>query len=226
MNKGVHAGSLAWQIQIAGRDMVDYRKFLRKFAHYRETLGSNPEEFDYIYYTYGLELYHDMPLIEPLEYREDRRIHEFAIAIDTSGSVSQSRIQRFLESTVSILKSQETFDHKMKIYLIQCDAQIQHVTVIESVRQLQEYRKELTVYGYGGTDFRPVFSYLAQLQEEGQIHHLEGLLYFTDGLGIYPTHPAPYKTAFIFTDPELEVQRVFPQWAMKLILTEDEIDLL
>ena len=94
---------------------VDYRKFLRKFAHYRETLGSNPEEFDYIYYTYGLELYHDMPLIEPLEYREDRRIQEFAIAIDTSGSVSQSRIQRFLESTVSILKSQETFDHKMKI---------------------------------------------------------------------------------------------------------------
>ena len=157
VNKGVHAGSLAWQIQIAGRDMVDYRKFLRKFAHYRETLGSNPEEFDYIYYTYGLELYHDMPLIEPLEYREDRRIQEFAIAIDTSGSVSQSRIQRFLESTVSILKSQETFDHKMKIYLIQCDAQIQHVTVIESVRQLQEYRKELTVYGYGGTDFRPVF---------------------------------------------------------------------
>ena len=226
VNKGVHAGSLAWQIQIAGRDMVDYRKFLRKFAHYRETLGSNPEEFDYIYYTYGLELYHDMPLIEPLEYREDRRIQEFAIAIDTSGSVSQSRIQRFLESTVSILKSQETFDHKMKIYLIQCDAQIQHVTVIESVRQLQEYRKELTVYGYGGTDFRPVFSYLAQLQEEGQIHHLEGLLYFTDGLGIYPTHPAPYKTAFIFTDPELEVQGGFPQWAMKLILTEDEIDLL
>ena len=63
-------------------------------------------------------------------------------------------------------------------------------------------------------------------REEGQIHHLEGLLYFTDGLGIYPTHPAPYKTAFIFTEPELEVQRDFPQWAMKLILTEDEIDLL
>lgn len=226
VNRGVHAGSLAWQIRIAGRDHVDYRKFLRKFAHYRETLGSNPEEFDYVYYTYGLKLYHDMPLIEPLEYREDRRIQEFAIAIDTSGSISQNRILRFLESTVSILKSKETFDHKMKIYLIQCDAQIQHVTVIESVRQLQEYWKELTVYGYGGTDFRPVFSYLAQLQEEGQIHHLEGLLYFTDGLGIYPTHPVPYKTAFIFTEPELEVQRDFPQWAMKLILTEDEIDLL
>lgn len=225
-NKGVHAGSLNWQLQVTGRDRIDYRDFLRKFAHYRETLGTNQDEFDYVYYTYGLELYHDMPLIEPLEYKEDRRISEFVIAIDTSGSISQNRIERFLCSTFSILKSQETFHHKRKIYLIQCDAQIQQITVIESVLQLQSYLNDLTVYGYGGTDFRPVFAYIAQLQEQGQLHRLEGLLYFTDGLGIYPTRPVTYKTAFVFTEPELELQKDFPSWAMKLILTEDEIDTL
>lgn len=157
-NKGVHAGSLNWQLQVTGRDRIDYRDFLR--------------------------------------------------------------------STFSILKSQETFHHKRKIYLIQCDAQIQQITVIESVFQLQSYLNDLTVYGYGGTDFRPVFAYIVQLQEQGQLHRLEGLLYFTDGLGIYPTRPVTYKTAFVFTEPELELQKDFPGWAMKLILTEDEIDTL
>lgn len=157
-NKGVHAGSLNWQLQVTGRNRIDYRGFLR--------------------------------------------------------------------STFSILKSQETFHHKRKIYLIQCDAQIQQITVIESVLQLQSYLNDLTVYGYGGTDFRPVFAYIAQLQEQGQLHRLEGLLYFTDGLGIYPTRPVTYKTAFVFTEPELELQKDFPSWTMKLILTEDEIDTL
>ena len=46
----------------------------------------NPDEFDYNFYTYGFALYENMPLIEPLEYREVKRIREFVIAIDTSGS--------------------------------------------------------------------------------------------------------------------------------------------
>ena len=44
----------------------------------------DPDEFDYVYYTYGLKLYRNMPLIKPLEYREVKRIQEFVIAIDTS----------------------------------------------------------------------------------------------------------------------------------------------
>lgn len=87
-----------------------------------------------------------------------------------------------------------------------------------------------------------IFSYISQLciflylsvihiahtylSEIRPVHRLEGLLYFTDGLGIYPTRPVTYKTAFVFTEPELELQKDFPSWAMKLILTEDEIDTL
>lgn len=225
-NKGVHAGSLCYQIRVAGRDRVDYKAFLRKFSVYHETMGTNMDEFDYVYYTYGMDLYKDMPLIEPLEYKEDLRVREFVIAIDTSGSVSWQRVCRFLESTISILKSSDSFFSKIKVYIIQCDAKIQHVALIESMEDLDRYRKELMIYGYGGTDFRPVFEYVDKLLEERQLTHLEGLLYFTDGLGIYPKHPTAYKTAFIFTDDSLEHMDDFPAWAMKIILTEDEIDCL
>ena len=39
-----------------------------------------------------------MPLIEPLEYKEVKRIKEFVIAIDTSGSVSGELVQKFIQT--------------------------------------------------------------------------------------------------------------------------------
>ncbi len=42
-----------------------------------------------MFYTYGLSpLYGDMPLIEPLEYRDEKRIRDFCDATDTSSSVT------------------------------------------------------------------------------------------------------------------------------------------
>ena len=66
----------------------------------------NPDEFDYIYYTYGLDRYGNMPLIEPLEYREARAVHDFAIAIDTSESVSGD-LAAGVRKTYNILKQAE-----------------------------------------------------------------------------------------------------------------------
>ena len=40
------------------------------------------------YYAYGLSLYGNMPLIEPLETRETYKIRNFVIVLDTSYSVS------------------------------------------------------------------------------------------------------------------------------------------
>ena len=64
----------------------------------------NDDEYDYIFYTYGLRQYKNMPLIEPLEYKEVKRIREFVIAIDTSGSTSGELVQRFMQKTYNILK--------------------------------------------------------------------------------------------------------------------------
>ncbi|MFR5116379.1 MAG: hypothetical protein ACLTDV_04705 [Eubacterium sp.] len=45
------------------------------------------------------KLYDNMPLVEPLEYRENKRIREFVIAIDTSGSCQGKTVERFLRKT-------------------------------------------------------------------------------------------------------------------------------
>ena len=65
------------------REKYDYGAFLKRFAVLGEEMHINDEEFDYVYYTYGLQLYGNLPLVEPLEYRENKRIREFVIAIDT-----------------------------------------------------------------------------------------------------------------------------------------------
>ena len=87
-----------------------------------EAMRVNDDEFDYIYYTYGLKLYKKLPLIEPLEYKEIKAVKEFVIAIDTSASTSGELVQRFVQKTYNILKQEESFFTKIKLHIIQCDA--------------------------------------------------------------------------------------------------------
>ena len=93
--QGDRAGALTQNLQAVNRERYDYTAFLKKFAVRGEVMRLDPDEFDYVYYTYGLKLYQNMPLIEPLEYREVKRIREFVIAIDTSGSTSGELVQKF-----------------------------------------------------------------------------------------------------------------------------------
>ncbi|MBR4875197.1 MAG: hypothetical protein IKU95_01750, partial [Clostridia bacterium] len=72
------------QIKVAVRDDVDYRAFLRRFAVPREVLAVDGDAFDYTYYTYGLRVFGNMPLVEYPETKEEKRIEDFVIAIDTS----------------------------------------------------------------------------------------------------------------------------------------------
>ena len=164
----------------------DYKKFLRQFSVLREEVELDTESFDYIFYNYGMEHYGNLPLIEPLEYKEVNRLEELVIAIDTSGSCDGETVRRFLGETYSILSEKENFFHKMKVYLIQCDCCIQDVKVIHSEEEWKEYSKNITIQGRGGTDFRPVFRYVKEQQEKKEIRSLKALIYFTDGDGYIP----------------------------------------
>ena len=81
---------------------------------------------------------------------------------------------------------------------------------------------DFQVLGMGGTDFRPVFDYVGDLIAQGEFANLRGLIYFTDGLGIYPEAMPPYDTAFVFVEDEGQ-PRLVPPWAMKVVLDEDQI---
>lgn len=50
-------------------------------------------------------------------------------------------------------------------------------TKITDISELDAYLEKFTVIGGGGTDFRPAFSYVAGLREQGELRGLRGLLY-------------------------------------------------
>ena len=220
--QGNEEGGLVQNLKAVNREKYDYAAFLKKFSVLGETLGVNDEEFDYIFYTYGLKLYENMPLVEPLEYKESRRIREFVIAIDTSASTSGDLVQKFLQKTYNILKSTESYFSRVNIHIIQCDADIQEHVKITSEEEFDRYINSMDILGLGGTDFRPVFRLVDDLIEAGEFSDLRGLIYFTDGYGTFPAYKPVYQTAFVFLDDEYSNPDV-PPWAIKLVLQDDEI---
>ena len=210
------------------RERYDYTEFLKKFAVRAEMMKINPDEFDYNFYTYGLELYENMPLIEPLEYKEVKRIREFVVAIDTSGSTSGDLVQTFVQKTYNILKSTESFFTKINLHIIQCDANIQEDVKITTQQEFDAYLKHMKLHGLGGTDFRPVFDYVDTLVHNREFDNLKGLIYFTDGFGPFPNKKPSYDTAFVFIEDEKSTYGMYnnydiPSWAIKLVLRKDEL---
>lgn len=220
---GQQAGSMVQSLARLHREKYNYSTFLKKFMHVGEKQMINDDEFDYVFYTYGLQLYQNMPLIEALEYKETKSMKEFVIAIDTSGSVSGDIVQSFLQKTYNIFQQKENFFNHFNIHIIQCDAAIQHDAKITNMQEFDQYIENIEIHGLGGTDFRPVFQYVDQLISQKDITHLEGLLYFTDGDGTYPNKQPDYRTAFIFLDRGQMQEAKVPFWAIKYILDEDEI---
>lgn len=220
--RGTEAGLLTQNLREINRERYNYAEFLKKFAVRGEIMKINPDEFDYNYYTYGLKLYENMPLIEPPEYKDVKAIREFVIAIDTSGSTAGELVQKFVQKTYNILKSAESFFTKINLHIIQCDAAIQEDVKITSQEEFDAYLKTMKIHGLGGTDFRPVFSYVNSLAEIGEFVNLKGLIYLTDGCGAFPAKKPDYETAFVFIDDEYNNYSV-PPWAIKLVLRKDEI---
>ena len=215
-SRGDGAGSLMANLELVNRTRTNYADFLRMFSRMGEDMRLNDDEFDYVYYTYGLSRYGNMPLIEPLEYKE------FVIALDTSGSCSGPLVQHFVERTFEMLKSSEEFGTQVNVHIIQCDAAVQEDTVITSVDDFTRYIDSFQVKGFGGTDFRPLFAYVDELVRAGEFEDLRGLIYFTDGAGIYPDSPPDYDVAFVFVDEGGQKRRV-PPWAMRVVIDQEDI---
>lgn len=210
------------QLSVENRERYDYRSFLKKFCVLKEEMLVDMDSFDYIFYNYGMELYGNMPLIEPQETKEVHRIEDFVIAVDTSMSCKKELIKKFLEETYSVLSQSESFYRKFRVHIIQCDERVQSDVVITDAKELEDYMEHFEVRGLGGTDFRPVFTYVNRLLREKKFSKLKGLLYFTDGYGRYPLKKPLYDTAFVFLKEDYMDVDV-PPWAIKLILGEEDL---
>ena len=216
------SGDLLGELKVETRERHDYREFLRKFSVFREEMRVDPDSFDYGFYSYGLSLYGNMPLIEPQETREVKKITDFVVVIDTSMSCSGELVRRFLEETYSVLKENDSFFRKVNIHIIQCDEKVHTDVKITSREELDEYMEHFQLYGEGGTDFRPAFAHVEKLLRAGEFEDLKGLVYFTDGYGTYPEKMPAYRTAFVFLEEDYRDAEV-PPWAIKLILREEDL---
>ena len=215
-------GSLAWFLRLEQKKYTDFRDFLRRLSVDREEMEVDLDSFDYGYYYYGLEQYGNMPLIEENEYREGRKLQELVIAIDTSHSTKGEMVKGFLEETTGILKQKDAFFQKVKVHILECDDELRKDICLENVEDLEQYSKNFAVKGGYGTDFRPVFRYVSDLQKRGELKNLKGLMYFTDGKGRYPKEAPPYVTAFVFPKGEDIDDDNVPFWAMKLYQREKD----
>ena len=217
------AGAVLEQVRVSAREGVDYRAFLRRFAAPREVLGVDGDAFDYGYYAYGLSLYGSLPLIEPPETREEKRVEQLVIAVDTSLSTSGALVREFLRCTYAILRSSDSFTRRLDVRVIQCDDRVRADVPIRSREELEDYMADLRLSGGSATDFRPVFEHVAALREKGELTRLRGLIYFTDGMGVYPERRPPYETAFVLLgEPPLSFPT--PPWAIRLVLEAEDLE--
>ena len=216
---GKEEGSYSWQIKMA-ESKRSYREFLKKFMVLKEEVKINEDEYDLSYYTYGLRLYKNLPLIEPIETKEERKIPELVIVLDTSYSTSGNLIKNFLKETSAILKSNVFFSNS-KIHIIQCDNRVQDHKILTSFDQMDEFLESFTIIGGNGTDFRPVFDYVNECMEQGICKEVSALLYFTDGKGIYPKRRPNYKCAFLFLEDY--DRNLVPTWAISQRMDPIEI---
>lgn len=221
--RGGQSEGLIQNLAEVNREKYDYTEFLKKFAVLGEEMRVNDDEFDYVFYTYGLQLFKNVPLVEPLEYKDVKRIKEFVLAIDTSGSVQGDLVQMFVQKTYNVLKSTESFFSKINLHIIQCDDKIQEDVRITSQEEFDDYFSKMQLKGFGGNNEVLLFSYVDDLIRKGEFQNLKGMIYFTDGYGIFPQKKPEYEVAFVFVENERWPIPDVPPWVIKLVLEKEDL---
>lgn len=101
------------------------------------------------------------------------------VAIDTSGSIGQRELDMFMAEVSGILEE----IRPKRLACIMCDAKIHKVHELDNAADLRSVK----LVGGGGTDFRPVFDWIAK---EGLTP--DALVYLTDLLGAFPSRAPNY----------------------------------
>ena len=110
---------------------------------------------------------------------------KIAVAIDTSASIEENALESFLSELEAII---QTFPN-YQIELIECDYKIQNSSRLTPLEPIISQLK-----GGGSTDFRPVFEYLENLNEDFKF-----LTYFSDGEGIFPQYTPNIDILWVLT---------------------------
>lgn len=169
-------------------------KGLQRFYERQESIIDWKSE---LYNAIDRHYYHDYALIPPskkLLYMGtylpalSSNMLRIVVAIDSSGSVDEDLLGRFISEFESILLSFSSFEVEMLV----CDAKIHSHHTFSGGDKL-----EYELKGGGATDFRPVFEYI-----EEHLHDATLLLYFTDLEGKFPSEEPGIDTIWVTSSSE------------------------
>lgn len=227
---GMLAGTLSAEERerygMAEENRCSYKEFLRRFVENQEVMKIDEDTFDYIWYHIGTQMYENVPILEPLEYKDDKVCDNFVIAIDTSGSCSGEISERFLRETWNLFRDMSAKDRTFRIYLMQCDMKITYEKELQREEDIPDF-DDMEMFGFGGTSFCPVFERIEELRESGRFPKVNGLIYFSDGFGDFPKKATEYETIFVLPPQEDLFGESFepdiPSWITKIQLTEDDL---
>jgi len=105
------------------------------------------------------------------------------IGVDSSASIDEALLDSFLSEVNFIMEQTQNY----VIDLLVCDDVLHSHESFTSGERL-----EVSLQGGGGTDFRPVFDFIAE-----ELDNVKLLLYFTDLDGIFPKEPPAYEVKWI-----------------------------
>lgn len=200
----------------ANSEECSFREAFKEFLVQKSVNRDQLDFFDPMLYQYGLDLYEDVPLIEPAEEIDEISLGNIVIAIDTSGSC-ETYASEFLSQIIGIFREIGKGLHFDRIYLMQCDYSIQNVCEFDNLEELNEIKDSMHMYGWGGTSFIPVFNWIdGNLVKEGK--NVDCLLYFSDAEGDFPPAAPEYPTFFI--TPEEAEYSWMPKWVRNVSLNK------
>lgn len=193
----------------AQEEALDYEEVLKAVLQER-ACESDPERFDRDLYALGMEMYEDVALLEPSEEGEQFSVGTIAIAIDTSGSCDGEIVRRFLTQTEGILQTLSNIKYE-EIVIFQADEEICNEQHIQAGDVFPDFM-QVKLYGFGGTDFRPVFQRVEQMNK---VSPVDLLIYLTDAMGVFPEKESPVKTYFViphYQNLQMNVPLQIPEW--------------
>ncbi len=208
---------VAETIKAAAPNHNSYYDILMEYLKPNEVTKEEPDSIDPMLYYHGLDMYGDVPLIEPIENSQLQKLNTICIAIDTSGSCLDEVAESFLRETGNVLRDLQNYSGEGEVYVWTCDCELKQEMYYASLEEV-DLRKweEMDLYGWGGTSFVPVFDRIDQLIEENK--KIDCLIYLTDACGDYPYKIPDYPVCFVL--PEEYKDEETPDWIRKIILEE------
>jgi predicted metal-dependent peptidase len=100
--------------------------------------------------------------------RLSKHIAQIAVAIDISGSISDSEIEQVMGEVFTLIKN-----YPSQVTIIECDSEVRRAYKVKDTKELKK-----KINTRGATKFSPVFDYMIKNKMKNHV-----LIYFTDGLG-------------------------------------------